>query len=322
MAEPTPKVSLCMPVYNGENYVRAALDSILAQTFTDFELIVTDNASTDATGEIVSAYAERDSRIRYVRNQQNVGAAKNYNLGYEMARGEYLKWCAHDDMISENFLEVLVKALDENQDASLAFGQVVFIDSNGGTLPSTGFEMPPFADADAVKRFFRAMSHHGTNFPIFGLYRMSALKRTTLHRPYYSSDRALLAEMAMLGRFVRAPEATFFNREHTTRSINIGDRRTRNLWQNGTTGRVANAERLNLLVHLFEIAGRHPDVASPTRARIATALYGLHPRQLVRYAYELIVLISPTLGNAVRPFGRRVLSGIRQLRAGLLDRSA
>lgn len=322
MAEANPRVSLCMPVYNGEKYVRNALDSILAQTFTDFELIVTDNASTDRTGEIVSQYAEKDGRIRYFRNEKNLGAAKNFNLGYELARGVYLKWCAHDDIISENFLEVLVKTLDENEDASLAFGQVVFIGSNGERVPSGGFEMPPFSDTSALKRFSRAMSHHGTNFPIFGLYRMSALKRTCLHRPYYCSDRALLAEMAMLGRFVRAPEATFFNRDHTTRSIRIGDRRTRNLWQNATPARLATAERLNLLWHLFEIAGRHPDVVSPARARLATVLYALHPRQLVRYGYEVIVLISPWAANKIRPFGRRVLAGFRRMRAALLGSRA
>src|SRR6056297_227124 len=100
-----PTVSICMPVHNGENFIADAIDSIVAQTFPDFELIVTDNASTDRTEPIVRDFARRDGRIRYVRNEENIGAAANYNLGYELSRGRYVKWAAHDDTLSPNFLE-------------------------------------------------------------------------------------------------------------------------------------------------------------------------------------------------------------------------
>jgi len=122
MTTTAPRVSLCMPVYNGENYIAQALDSIAEQGFEDYELIVTDNASSDRTGEIVQARAARDPRIRYVRNRENLGAAPNYNLSYELSRGEYLKWFAHDDMISANFLELMVALLDRDPSTSVAFG--------------------------------------------------------------------------------------------------------------------------------------------------------------------------------------------------------
>jgi len=109
MTDSIPTVTLGMPVFNGENFIKEAIDSILAQTFTDFELIITDNASTDATAAIVAEYVNADPRVQYIHNGKNIGAAANYNVSYNMARGKYMKWCAHDDRISPNFLEECVK---------------------------------------------------------------------------------------------------------------------------------------------------------------------------------------------------------------------
>lgn len=89
------RVSIGLPVYNGEQYLAKALDSLLAQTFTDFEVIISDNASTDRTSEICAAYLERDPRIRYYRNQQNIGAAPNFNRTFELATGMYFKTCSY-----------------------------------------------------------------------------------------------------------------------------------------------------------------------------------------------------------------------------------
>ena len=99
-----PRVSIGLPVYNGENFLEFALDSILGQTFQDFELIISDNASTDATESICRRYAAKDSRIRYYRNPNNQGAAQNYNRVFALARGEYFKWAAHDDVCKPNYL--------------------------------------------------------------------------------------------------------------------------------------------------------------------------------------------------------------------------
>ena len=98
MPDKVPRVSIGLPVYNGENYMAAAIDSLLAQTFTDFELIISDNASTDATEQICRDYAHRDGRIRYYREEVNRGAAWNFTHTFELARGEYFKWHAHDDL--------------------------------------------------------------------------------------------------------------------------------------------------------------------------------------------------------------------------------
>jgi glycosyltransferase involved in cell wall biosynthesis len=123
-----PTVSIGMPVYNGAKYIREALDSLLAQTFTDFELIISDNASTDATQEICQEYAEQDSRIRYIRQSTNMGAMPNFTFVLDEARAEYFMWVAHDDKWSLNWLAELLAA--HNDSVVLTFGEVVAVNEN------------------------------------------------------------------------------------------------------------------------------------------------------------------------------------------------
>ncbi|MBK8200008.1 MAG: glycosyltransferase family 2 protein [Acidobacteria bacterium] len=304
-----PRVSLAMPVYNGENFIREAIEAILVQDLADFELIITDNASTDATEEICRAYAARDKRVRYYRNPQNLGAAPNYNRGFELARGTYLKWCPHDDYMSPNFLSACVAKLEERPDAALAFGFTQCVDKNSEPFKWPDGEMGTIDDPDPANRFYRCITEAATNFPIFGLYRVDLLKRTTLHRSYYGSDRALTAEVALLGPCLMVPEAIFYNREHPSRSINITDLAVRSRWQNGKSTRRAAMEHVNLLTHLIEIARRHPDVIAPHRALAALAKYALTPKQVGRYGLDMIRFVSPGLGMqlkrlVVRPIKR------------------
>lgn len=237
MTAATPKVTLAMPVFNGSNYIRDALDSILAQTFTDFELVVCDNASTDETCAIVQEYAAKDPRIVLIRNPKNLGASANYNLGFEHGRGRYLKWCAHDDQLSANFLAECVKVLDASPDVALAFGSTRGITPTNEITTPTGADTPSLDSDDPAMRFRQAIELAGTCFPIFGLFRRENLAKSTLHRPYYGSDRAVLAEAALMGKFVRVEDAIFYNREHEQRSINIDDKVQRSLWQTGKKSR-------------------------------------------------------------------------------------
>lgn len=115
-----PKVSIGMPVFNGEQFIRGALDSLLKQSFSDFELIISDNASTDGTERICREYAARDKRIRYVRQPTNLGAAANFKFVLDEARGEYFMWAADDDIRSADFLEEAVRLLDSRQDCVAA----------------------------------------------------------------------------------------------------------------------------------------------------------------------------------------------------------
>lgn len=304
-----PRVTLAMPVFNGENYIAAALASLVAQEFDDIEFIITDNASTDATQAICTNYAARDPRIRYVRHEKNLGAAPNYNSGLELARGEFLKWCAHDDLISPNFVSACVAALDARPDAALAFGDTQCVDPAGAFIPwNEENKMGPIEDEDPARRFHKAIVMAGTCFPIFGLFRMETLRRTTRHRSYYGSDRALIAETALLGKCVLVNEAIFYNREHPKRSINMVDHAARSRWQSTSASRRAAMEHVNLLLHLIEIARRHPNVVSRRAALTQVAKLALQPRQIGRYTLDLIRYVWPEGGSRLRQLLSRPVS--------------
>ncbi len=212
-----PKVSIGLPVYNGENFIADAISSVLAQTLTDFELIVQDNASTDRTGEICADFAARDKRVRYFRNPRNLGAAPNYNLAYSMARGEYFKWLAHDDRLMPGYLAATVAALDARPDAVLCNTVVRYIDAEGGVI---GLYDSGLAGADLpspASRFARMVLSSHSCVDFFGLIRRSALKKSLLHGSFHGADRALLAQMALRGRFVQLQEPLVEMREHGNR---------------------------------------------------------------------------------------------------------
>lgn len=102
-----PKVSIGLPVFNGESFLHESLDSLLGQSYEDFELIISDNASTDSTADIIASYEARDSRIRSVRQPNNIGANENFLFVLNQARAELFMWASHDDIWEENWLEVL-----------------------------------------------------------------------------------------------------------------------------------------------------------------------------------------------------------------------
>jgi glycosyltransferase involved in cell wall biosynthesis len=217
MVKPIPRVSIGLPVFNGENYIRAAIDSILAQTYTDFELIICDNASTDATETICRQYAERDRRIRYVRNPHNVGASANFNSAFWLSTGEYFKWAAHDDLLGPTCIGSCVATLDREPDAVLAQPLVGLIDSNGTMIATTNNELELGGSPRPSDRFAALIRQPRTCWETFGLIRRDALARTALITPYSMSDITLTAELALLGRFVLVPKVLFLNRDHPTR---------------------------------------------------------------------------------------------------------
>jgi glycosyltransferase involved in cell wall biosynthesis len=115
----SPKVSVCIPVYNREDFIAEAIESVLSQTFTDFELIITDNCSTDKTPQIVQSYAQEDRRIIYFRNEHNLGICSSMNRALLLSRGEYIKFLFSDDKLAPECLEVFVEKMDKHPEVSL-----------------------------------------------------------------------------------------------------------------------------------------------------------------------------------------------------------
>ncbi len=216
-AQSTPKVSIGLPVYNGETFLRETLDSILAQTFEDFELVISDNASTDSTPAICEEYAARDSRIRYVQQPENLGASRNYNIAFELSRGEYFKWAASDDLIAPEFLERAVGILDRNPNVVLCYSLAQSINGDGEVIrehAATHYASHP----SAQKRFSEFVRIPHPFVPVFGLMRREVLAKTRLIGPYAGSDRPLISELSLLGQFYEIPEYLFFYRNHKNQS--------------------------------------------------------------------------------------------------------
>lgn len=212
-----PRVAIGLPVFNGENYLAEALDSILSQSFSDFELLISDNASTDRTAEICQEYAARDDRIRYIRQDRNIGGPANYDFVFHATESPYFKWFAHDDLIGERFLETCVAELDANPDAIGAIpAEIRDIDPTGETTLVTTNDMDPGGASTAQRfRHYVMQGYHNPSFsPLFSLYRRSALAGSQLYGDYRASDRVLTCEMLLHGRIVSTEGSYLSIRRH------------------------------------------------------------------------------------------------------------
>jgi glycosyltransferase involved in cell wall biosynthesis len=210
-----------MPVCNGERFIKETLDAILAQTYEDLELIISDNASTDRTQEICQTYVARDRRIRYHRNEQNLGAAWNYNRVFELSTGEYFKWAACDDLCAPTYLERCVEILDRNPAVILCYPRTTIIDERGSCIGDyiDGLDLrspKPYERYAHYHNLFRSGRECNA---IFGVIRASTLGMTPLIGSYISSDVILLGELALRGEFYEVPEHLFFRRDHPQTSM-------------------------------------------------------------------------------------------------------
>lgn len=208
-----PVISIGMPVYNGQDYLAEAVESILQQTHHDWELLICDNASTDATQEMALDFARKESRIRYFRNELNLGAAANYNYAFTLAKGKYFKWAAHDDLCHPEFLEKCFQVLQDNASAVLCSSLVTVIDEEGNPVRQQPVTTMGNASAPHI-RFRGVILIEPECNAVFGLIRSAALRRTPLIAKYIGSDQVLLAELSLKGQFHILQEHLFCRRDH------------------------------------------------------------------------------------------------------------
>ena len=209
-----PPVSIGLPVYNGERYLAEAVEALLDQSFVDFELVIGDNGSTDATAEIIADARARDTRVRWLPSPENRGAAWNYNRVFHATSGRYFRWAAYDDLMRPTYLERLVEALDTAPaDVVLAQTGTILIDDEGAEVGvwDDAFDL---STSDPARRLSQLVRHLVMSNVFFGLVPRVAMERTRLHGAYPSADYVFLAELALLGRFVTVPERLFLRRVH------------------------------------------------------------------------------------------------------------
>jgi glycosyltransferase involved in cell wall biosynthesis len=216
----TPRLTLGLPVYNGERYLAESLDALLAQTFTDFELIISDNGSTDQTGAIARRYQSIDPRVRYVHHRQNRGSSFNHNFVIDQGRGEFFKWVSDDDLYAPELLERCIDALDSRPEIVLAHAWTAFIDDAGTITDPIDYALTTDVP-DPVTRL-RSVLYTDGGDDIYGVIRMSVLRRVAPFGSYHWADRTFVGELALNGPFHNVPDFLYFRRDHPGRTSRVG----------------------------------------------------------------------------------------------------
>ena len=295
----TPPARLCigLPVFNGERFLAETLDSLLAQTFGDFEIVISDNASTDATPEIARVYAERDLRVRYRRNDRNLGASPNFNLVFGQCRSEYFKWVAADDLCAPRFLEACVDALEARPAAVIGFPGTAFVDAESHLLYHFEelLQLPEWSSDPFVRarQALGALLQDGSvsNVIVFGVMRTSALRPIPPLGNYFGADLPLVARVLMAGEVIALPETLSFLRRHEgssssyARSPSAADQQA--FYDPSVSGRLRLQWQLRKrYIELLRAAAEAP-VGAPQRTLIVLAgLAAVARRALWRLEFE------------------------------------
>ena len=225
VASHTPKVSIGVPVYNGEEYIATALRSLLAQTFDDIEICISDNASTDRTEQICREIMAEDPRVRYARASRNRGLVWNHRRVLAMARGEYFMFAPHDDWFAPEYVERAVEALDADPDVTYAHAVTVLVDQDGNEV---GIEptRQRMQDASPSLRFWDLLTVQG-GINWYGLTRRRMMERIGKYEALPRSERIVLAELSLWGPFALLPAGLYFRRIHPGQATALRrDRRT------------------------------------------------------------------------------------------------
>jgi len=202
-----------MPAYNCEKFISQSLDSLLGQTHGDFELVISDNASTDGTEEICRRYVTLDRRVRYIRRTENIGGPGNFRYVFAQCDGEYHKWSTADDFWHPRFLEEAVAVLDNQPDVVLCYPKTRLIDASGADISDYDDRLD-LTDDSPRTRFRDLYRLIGLCNAHLGLIRREAMLRTRLIAPHRASDIDFLGELALIGKFKLLPDVRFFRRFH------------------------------------------------------------------------------------------------------------
>lgn len=205
-----PLVTIGVPAYNEGSYIREALESLLKQTYTNLEIIVADNGSTDDTADVCREISARDKRVVHVRHPKNIGQNANFNYLPRVASGTYFCWASAHDLLEKNFVERCVAALEARRDAVLAYPRTVYM-AQDGTVAGEKQKPAPFdITAMGPARRFREVIWRVDCNVVYGMWRTAAMLDSNLFQLVPAPDRVFLAEMAIKGPFVKADTAKYY----------------------------------------------------------------------------------------------------------------
>lgn len=252
-----PTLSVGLPVHNGERFLEEALLSILNQTYEDFELVISDNASSDGTEAICREYTSKDPRIRYLRLDQNIGAAGNFNRVIDLSNGSYFRWASHDDLCAPTCFERCMEVY-ESEEPVLVYPKTLIIDEQGevqGTYEDGLDLRQPLPHA----RIGAMLARLELCNPIFGVMPIDVLRQTRRLGAFPSSDEVLLLELALRGPFHEVPEPLFLRRLHEGRStVAHASPKERAAWFDPTTQKRRYLHRTKVFIEDLKSIYRAP----------------------------------------------------------------
>lgn len=313
-----PKVTIGMPVYNGEAFIEEALESLCAQTYTDFELIISDNASTDRTESICRRFAERDSRIRYDRLAENLGAVPNFNRVFELSDSKYFKWAAADDICAPTFLARCVELLESDSSVVWCHTHSSHIDSEGRVLDdpdAIDVSYPGRDSQSAYHRFSRVLLGRGGCLDSYALIRSDAIRQTPLILPYYGAEKVFIAELALQGRYREVPEILFFARVHAGSAGNLETAADQQAYMNTHSNRL-EWTRWRLLRGYVSAVVRAP-VSVTDKLKCLTAI----ARYLLQVGKWKSVVMNTLRGAGIRGGNVDRIKRLEQRASNELDRA-
>lgn len=306
MTGAAPTVSIGLPVYNGERYLEQTLRSLLEQTFADFDLTIADNASTDGSEEIARTWAARDSRVRYVRSDVNLGAAKNFNRVFRMSRGKYFKWAAYDDLCAPEFLQRCVQVLEEDDNVVLCYPRTTLLDRDGRI---TGYyaDALDLRDPRPHRRYRLFFQRQGLCHPTFGVIRRTALAASGLWGRYQSADRVLLAELVLHGEFRELEQPLFWRRIHPDISTAVNPTAAAmGAWFSGSAANRFIFPRWRRLAEYAKGIQRAPlNSGERFRCHLEIARFALVPRRWAGLFGDVAAAATALITRRVRPSQRR-----------------
>ena len=294
MERSQPRLVIGMPIYNAARYVADAIEAILSQTFTDYVLIVSDNASTDETESICRGFAARDPRVVYHRNETNIGVFGNFRLVLSMAPPcEFFKWAAHDDLIAPTYLEKAVARLERSPEAVSCHSATARIDGDGEIVGQMETEWPAIEAASPVTRFAGYVLKGGPCVDVFAVFRRDRLVEIQPFGDFYCADTAYLAELALLGPLLQVNETLFFNRDHSNR-VSLRLEADPTAWR----GQDRSGARAGISADRLRMFGRYYGIWWRARRRVSTG-------QWLRCL--MVVLVAPFRWPEPRTLGAGLL---------------
>lgn len=301
-------VSIGLPVFNGDNYLEKAIESILAQTVRDLELVISDNSSTDRTGEICQSYAARDHRVRYFRNEANIGGGRNFNRVLELASGKYFKWHAHDDVITPDFLEKCLAVLEADPNIILVHSRTARIEDDGVIVGNFDHQIKVDLP-EPHQRFQSFLFERSICAEQFGLMRRETITAIPPMGNYVACDRQLLAELILNGRWHIIPEFLFLRRQHRDAGSNIWPLQARIAFYEPTqTGRLTFPHFREWAEHFGVIKRATLPMSEKLRCCAILLKYAWHLRKSFRD--DLWIATIQLIRRS--EFGRQLIASVKQ----------